>query len=87
MERECLDKCIGTVTCQEMLENLERDVIDKKVLQEVKPNRLCRGRYWMSVAFPTITWMFLDHMKYADEHGRHKFEGKNSYYHIATWKM
>ena len=44
MEREHLDKWIGTVTCQKILEALENDIIQKKLFADIQPKRFCSGR-------------------------------------------
>ena len=51
MEREHLDKWIGTMTCQKIFEALENDIIQKKLSADIQPRRFCSGRYWMLVAF------------------------------------
>ena len=80
MEREHLDKWIGTVACQKILEALKT----KKLFADIQRKRFCSGRYWMLVAFPTILWTFLDENNYAVKSNQSKYEGKNGYYHIAT---
>ena len=38
----------------------------------------------MLVAFPVISWKFLDGNNYANKNDQKKIEGKNSYYDIVT---
>ena len=85
MKRKYLDKWIGTVTCQNILEALENDITEKKKLfANIQLRRFCNGRHWMLVAFRTILWKFLDENNYANKNDQRKFEGKNGYYHIST---
>ena len=66
MEREYLDKWIGAVTCQKILEALENDIIEKR-FADAQSRRFCKGRSWMMVAFPTMLWKFLEDNNYADK--------------------
>ena len=65
MEREYLDKWIGAVTCQKILEALESDIIEKR-FADTQPRRFCKRTSWMMVAFPTILWKFLEDNNYVD---------------------
>ena len=82
MQREYLEKWIGAVTCQKILEALKNDIIGKR-FTDTQPRRFCKGRYWMLGAFSTILWKFSEDNNYADKTNQRKFEVVNGYYHIA----